>query len=90
MERIVESIKKDLQVFLVQTKTVCVLCPQVWQYVTLMNNIYLIDCPGIVYPTGATTTDLVLKGVVSAALFIVLNLSMLNILLHLVNEYSQY
>jgi len=25
---------------------------QVWQYITLMKRIYLIDCPGVVYDTG--------------------------------------
>ncbi|KAK0042608.1 nucleolar GTP-binding protein 2 [Biomphalaria pfeifferi] len=52
-----------------KSKKVCNVAPvpgetKVWQYVTLMNNLFLIDCPGIVYPTGATPTDLVLKGVV--------------------------
>ena len=37
---------------------------QVWQYVTLMRRIFLIDCPGVVYPSGDTPTDTVLKGVV--------------------------
>ncbi|KAH6921435.1 hypothetical protein HPB50_000152 [Hyalomma asiaticum] len=37
---------------------------KVWQYITLMRKIYLIDCPGVVYPTGDTDTDIVLKGVV--------------------------
>ncbi|XP_055332547.1 nucleolar GTP-binding protein 2-like [Paramacrobiotus metropolitanus] len=37
---------------------------KVWQYVTLMNRIYLIDCPGVVYPTGNSETDTVLKGIV--------------------------
>lgn len=38
---------------------------QVWQYITLMRRIYLIDCPGIV-PVSAkdSQTDTVLKGVV--------------------------
>lgn len=36
-----------------------------WQYVSLMKRIYLIDCPGIVPPSGTDTpTDLVLRGVV--------------------------
>ena len=39
--------------------------PQVWQYVTLMKRIFLIDCPGVVYPTGESQTEIVLKGVVS-------------------------
>jgi len=29
-----------------------------------MRRIYLIDCPGVVYPTGDTDTEIVLKGVV--------------------------
>ncbi|KAB5591186.1 hypothetical protein CTheo_5360 [Ceratobasidium theobromae] len=39
--------------------------PKVWQYITLMRRIYLIDCPGIV-PVSAkdSQTDTVLKGVV--------------------------
>lgn len=37
---------------------------KVWQYITLMKRIYLIDCPGVVYPHGDTETDIVLKGVV--------------------------
>ena len=37
---------------------------QVWQYVTLMKRIYLVDCPGVVYPTAETPTEFVLKGVV--------------------------
>ena len=31
-----------------------------------MRRIYLIDCPGVVYPTGDTDTEIVLKGVVSS------------------------
>ncbi|MGH0184403.1 UNVERIFIED_CONTAM: hypothetical protein FKN15_019800 [Acipenser sinensis] len=37
---------------------------KVWQYITLMRRIYLIDCPGVVYPSGDTESDIVLKGVV--------------------------
>jgi len=37
---------------------------KVWQYITLIKNIFLVDCPGIVYPSGDTETQLVLKGVV--------------------------
>lgn len=43
---------------------------QVWQYVSLMKRIYLIDCPGVVYPSGESQTEVVLKGVVSCQLFI--------------------
>ncbi len=35
-----------------------------WQYITLMRRIYLIDCPGVVYPSKDTDTQIVLKGVV--------------------------
>ncbi|KAM0466672.1 hypothetical protein ACHAPV_000177 [Trichoderma viride] len=50
-------------------KKVCTVAPipgetKVWQYVSLMKRIYLIDCPGIVPPSGTDTpTDLVLRGV---------------------------
>ena len=30
-----------------------------------MRRIYLIDCPGVVYPSSDTETDIILKGVVS-------------------------
>jgi nuclear GTP-binding protein len=51
-------------------KKVCTVAPipgetKVWQYVTLMKRIYLIDCPGVVPPSNQDTpTDLVLRGVV--------------------------
>lgn len=38
---------------------------KVWQYITLMKRIFLIDCPGVVYHgTHDSETDAVLKGVV--------------------------
>ena len=38
---------------------------KVWQYITLMRRIFLIDCPGIVPPsTTDTETDIILRGVV--------------------------
>lgn len=39
---------------------------KIWQYVTLMKRIYLIDCPGVVYDVGDDESDTVLKGVVRA------------------------
>jgi nuclear GTP-binding protein len=37
----------------------------VWQYITLMKRIFLIDCPGVVYHKAADgDADAVLKGVV--------------------------
>ncbi|CAL1291748.1 unnamed protein product [Larinioides sclopetarius] len=52
-----------------RSKKVCKVAPiagetKVWQYITLMRRIYLIDCPGVVYPSGDTDTEIVLKGVV--------------------------
>jgi len=53
-----------------RSKKVCKTAPiagetKVWQYITLMRKIYLIDCPGIVPPgRGETDTEKVLKGVV--------------------------
>lgn len=52
-----------------RSKKVCNVAPiagetKVWQYITLMRRIYLIDCPGVVYPSGDTDTEIVLKGVV--------------------------
>lgn len=41
---------------------------KVWQYITLMKKIYLIDCPGVVYPSAETDTEKVLKGVVRVEL----------------------
>eukprot|EP01087_Luapelamoeba_hula_P019073 TRINITY_DN626_c0_g1_i1.p1 TRINITY_DN626_c0_g1~~TRINITY_DN626_c0_g1_i1.p1 ORF type:complete len:769 (-),score=191.50 TRINITY_DN626_c0_g1_i1:137-2443(-) len=52
-----------------RAKKVCKVAPipgetKVWQYVTLMKRIFLIDCPGVVYEAGDTETQTVLKGVV--------------------------
>ena len=51
--------------FKIHFKLFVLLILQVWQYVTLMRRIYLIDCPGVVYPSGDSETDIILKGVVS-------------------------
>jgi nuclear GTP-binding protein len=51
-------------------KRVCTVAPipgetKVWQYITLMKRIYLIDCPGIVPPNKSDTEeDILLRGVV--------------------------
>ena len=52
-----------------KAKKVCKVAPlagetKVWQYISLMRRIYLVDCPGVVYPSAATPTECVLKGVV--------------------------
>jgi nuclear GTP-binding protein len=51
-------------------KKVCTVAPipgetKVWQYITLMKRIYLIDCPGVVPPNNNDTEeDILLRGVV--------------------------
>jgi nuclear GTP-binding protein len=50
-------------------ETVCEAAPipgqtKHWKYITLFKRIYLIDCPGVVYPFGNTNESLLLKGVV--------------------------
>ncbi|KLJ09086.1 nucleolar GTP-binding protein 2 [Blastomyces silverae] len=53
-----------------RNKKVCTVAPipgetKVWQYITLMKRIYLIDCPGVVPPsTNDTEEDILLRGVV--------------------------
>jgi len=52
-----------------KAKKVCKVAPlpgetKVWQYIALYKRIYLIDCPGVVYSSDDTETDIVLKGVV--------------------------
>ena len=53
-----------------RAKKVCTVAPipgetKVWQYITLMRRIYLIDCPGIVPPSATDTAeDILLRGVV--------------------------
>ncbi|KOC69337.1 Nucleolar GTP-binding protein 2 [Habropoda laboriosa] len=56
-----------------RSKKVCKVAPiagetKVWQYITLMRRIYLIDCPGVVYPSTETDAEKVLKGVVRVEL----------------------
>lgn len=51
-------------------KRVCTVAPipgetKIWQYITLMKRIYLIDCPGVVPPSnGDSEEDILLRGVV--------------------------
>lgn len=51
-------------------KKVCTVAPipgetKVWQYITLMKRIYLIDCPGVVPPNqNDSEQDILLRGVV--------------------------
>ncbi|KAM9606940.1 nucleolar GTP-binding protein 2 isoform 2-T2 [Morphnus guianensis] len=63
------NVGKSSVINTLRSKKVCSVAPiagetKVWQYITLMRRIFLIDCPGVVYPSGDTETDIVLKGVV--------------------------
>jgi nuclear GTP-binding protein len=65
------NVGKSSVINTLKKKKVCRVAPipgetKVWQYVTLMKRIYLIDCPGVVYDTGDSDVDIVLKGVVRA------------------------
>jgi len=51
------NVGKSSVINTLKKKKVCNVAPipgetKVWQYVTLMKRIYLIDCPGVVYDTG--------------------------------------
>ncbi|KAM7492599.1 hypothetical protein LguiA_035520 [Lonicera macranthoides] len=63
------NVGKSSVINTLRTKNVCKVAPipgetKVWQYITLTKKIFLIDCPGVVYQSHDTETDIVLKGVV--------------------------
>jgi len=63
------NVGKSSVINAVRAKRVCKTAPipgetKVWQYITLMRRVFLIDCPGVVYPSGDDETDIILKGVV--------------------------
>ncbi|KAI3918371.1 hypothetical protein MKX01_041691 [Papaver californicum] len=65
------NVGKSSVINTLRTKSVCKVAPipgetKVWQYITLMKRVFLIDCPGVVYQNSDNETDIVLKGVVSA------------------------
>ncbi|XP_058054913.1 nucleolar GTP-binding protein 2 [Anopheles bellator] len=67
------NVGKSSVINALRSKKVCKVAPiagetKVWQYITLMKRIFLIDCPGIVYPTAETDTEKVLKAVVRVEL----------------------
>ena len=67
------NVGKSSVINALRSKKVCNVAPiagetKVWQYITLMKKIYLIDCPGVVYPTDETDEEKVLKGVVRVEL----------------------
>ena len=70
------NVGKSSVINTLRTKQVCKVAPipgetKVWQYITLTKRIFLIDCPGVVYHSTDSETDIVLKGVVS---FMLVNL----------------
>ena len=65
------NVGKSSVINTLKKKKVCKVAPipgetKVWQYITLLRNIYLIDCPGVVPPTYDSDSDIVIKGVVRA------------------------
>lgn len=64
------NVGKSSLINALKAKKVCDVAPiagetKVWQYISLMKGIYLIDCPGVVHPNNENTdTDIVLKNVV--------------------------
>jgi len=64
------NIGKSSIINTLRKKKVCTVAPipgetKVWQYITLMKRIYLIDCPGIVPPNqNDSEQDILLRGVV--------------------------
>ncbi|XP_050527183.1 nucleolar GTP-binding protein 2 [Daktulosphaira vitifoliae] len=69
------NVGKSSVINALRSKKVCKVAPiagetKVWQYITLMKRIFLIDCPGVVYDATNTETDTekVLKGVVRVEL----------------------
>lgn len=62
------NVGKSSVINTLKKKAVCKAAPvpgetKVWQYITLMRRVFLIDCPGVVPPTDESECDIVLKGV---------------------------
>lgn len=67
------NVGKSSVINTLRSKKVCKVAPiagetKVWQYITLMRRIFLIDCPGVVNASEESDTDKVLKGVVRVEL----------------------
>uniref|UniRef100_A0A7S3R4D1 Nuclear/nucleolar GTPase 2 n=2 Tax=Dunaliella tertiolecta TaxID=3047 RepID=A0A7S3R4D1_DUNTE len=64
------NVGKSSVINTLRTKKVCKTAPvpgetKIWQYITLMKRVFLIDCPGVVYnKTQDEESNIVLKGVV--------------------------
>uniref|UniRef100_A0A3P8WW60 Nucleolar GTP-binding protein 2 n=1 Tax=Cynoglossus semilaevis TaxID=244447 RepID=A0A3P8WW60_CYNSE len=58
------NVGKSSVINTLRSKKVCNVAPlagetKVWQYITLMRRIFLIDCPGVVYPSDDSESDIV-------------------------------
>lgn len=67
------NVGKSSVINALRSKKVCNVAPiagetKVWQYITLMKRIFLIDCPGVVYASTESDAEKVLKGVVRVEL----------------------
>lgn len=63
------NVGKSSLINALKSKKVCDVAPiagetKVWQYISLMKGINLIDCPGVVHPQNETDSEIVLKNVV--------------------------
>jgi nuclear GTP-binding protein len=63
------NVGKSSVINTLKARKVCQAAPipgqtKVWQYITLFKKIFLVDCPGVVYPSKDTESDIVLKGIV--------------------------
>merc|ERR1719264_183223 len=63
------NVGKSSVINCLRSKKVCNVAPiagetKVWQYITLMRKVYLIDCPGVVPPKDESDEEKVLRGVV--------------------------
>lgn len=63
------NVGKSSLINTLRAKKVCDVAPRagetkVWQYISLMKGLYLIDCPGVVHPQNDTDTEIVLRNVV--------------------------
>jgi nuclear GTP-binding protein len=63
------NVGKSSVINTLRRKKVCPVAPvpgetKVWRYITLFKKIFLVDCPGVVYPTADSESDIVLKGIV--------------------------
>ncbi|GJU75619.1 nuclear/nucleolar GTPase 2 [Tanacetum coccineum] len=80
------NVGKSSVINTLRTKNVCKVAPipgetKVWQYITLTKKIFLIYCPGVVYGSSDTETDIVLKVIIDLhdCLFIVLRVRVTNL-----------